>query len=106
MDLQSYRTQLRQGLHQYLMMMYESYRPEIGEEKAKQEVLKCIEEMYTYFNSGGVTGNQVFEFIQMRIDDLTYKMNSAQDYDEQMYYGERVSTLENALEILKEGEEH
>lgn len=101
LDSRQYRAELKQGLTQFLMMMYESYRKEIGQEEAKKAVLECIEEMYALFSLESVTIKQVIEVIQDKMNFYIQKMNAATDFDTQMYYGEKVSVLDSAVEILK-----
>ena len=102
MDRHTYRAQLKQGLGQFLLQMYDSYRQEFGEEKSKKIILDCIEEMYLYFSEEGVSTKQALEVVQKKINYYTEKMEQEDDYDTQMYYGEKISRLESAMEILKE----
>lgn len=48
-DQRKMRTELKQGLHQFTMSLYHSYRQSLSHEDALKEITHCLEEEYQYF---------------------------------------------------------
>lgn len=94
------RSELRQGLHQFLMQMYASYSEGNSVEVARQIITECIEEQYKYFSEDTLHEKDAKETLQEKIEKLTEKFNEASDFDTQMYYSEKIDSLSAAIEIL------
>lgn len=94
------RSELRQGLHQFLMQMYMSYTETQGQDEAKKLVMEVVEEQYRYFSQNSVAESTVKEVLTNKINELTVKMESIADYDEQIYFAEKIDALQAAMEIL------
>jgi hypothetical protein len=92
------RQELRQGLHQFVMHMYQSYLTSGTEVEAKQLVSEAIKEQLRLFD-----GSQVQDTageMRMKIEELNQELNKDTSYDHQLYYADKIDALQNALEIL------
>jgi len=94
------RTELNQGLHQFLMSLYMSYTENMNEEDAKKLVLNAIEEQYAYFSQQSLSSSLVQEALTEKITQLKNEIDSADDYDTQMYIAEKVDALEAAMRVF------
>jgi uncharacterized coiled-coil DUF342 family protein len=94
------RAELKQGLHQFLMQMYMSYTESQGQDEAKKLVCECIEEQYEYFSPDGFGKTSAKEELTAKIQELTDKMESITDYDMQLYYAEKIDSLQAAIDVL------
>jgi uncharacterized coiled-coil DUF342 family protein len=94
------RSELRQGLHQFLMQMYTSYLQTNGEDEAKEIVLESIKEQYEYFAKEKLSSHTAKETLEEKVEILTEKFKSSKDFDTQMYYSEKIDSLNAAIEIL------
>jgi predicted RNA-binding protein with EMAP domain len=94
------RSELRQGLHQFLMQLYMSYSETQGADEAKKLVLEALEEQYQYFSPDGVQKTSAKDVLTDKIKELTDKMEDLKDYDMQLYYAEKVDALQAALDAL------
>ena len=95
------RSQLKQGLHQYLMQMYTSYTESMGQDEAMKLILEVIEEQYKYFSPATIRSTSVKDVLTARIDELTDKMEATKDLDTQAYLAEKVDALHAALDALE-----
>lgn len=80
--------------------MYVSYTESQGQDEAKQLILEIIEEEYQYFSPDGISKSSTKEELARKIEELTGKMETAADYDMQVYYAEKVDALQMALDAL------
>lgn len=97
------RSELKQGLHQYLMGMYMSYSENHGQDEAKQLVSQVMEEEYQYFSSTGLKTTSAQDVLTEKMEELTDKMESVGgDYDTQLWYAEKLDTLSAARAIIEE----
>jgi hypothetical protein len=48
-DQRRMRAELKQGLHQFMMTLYQSYKKTAGHDQAVKEVASCLEEEHLYF---------------------------------------------------------
>lgn len=94
------RSELKQGLHQFLMQMYMSYIESMDGQEAKDLIADCIEEQYEFFSNDALNSKGAKETLQEKIDELTKKFGEAKDFDTQMYYSEKIDSLSAAIEIL------
>jgi hypothetical protein len=94
------RSELRQGLHQFLMQMYMSYAGSMDTQEAKDLIADCIEEQYEYFSKDALSSKGAKEALEEKIEQLTKKFSEAKDFDTQMYYSEKIDSLSAAIEIL------
>lgn len=94
------RAELKQGLHQYLMGMYMSYTESQGLDEAKKLVLEIIEEEYQYFSPDGIKTISAKDVLTEKAKELTDKMESVTDYDQQIWYAEKLDALNAALDIM------
>jgi hypothetical protein len=101
-DQRKIRADARQGFHQFAMHLYQSYLQGHKEEEAKQLVAESIKEQLRLFMDSDSSYGDVREIISQKMDELTPKRFSTNDYDEQMYWAEKLSVLEKAMEILAE----
>lgn len=95
-----YRSELKQGLHQFLMQLYVSYSENHSPDEAKKIIVECIEEEYNYFHPSGLQETSAKDALTDKIQELTDKMESIKDYDMQVYYAEKVDALRAALDAL------
>lgn len=100
-DQRKYRSELRQGLHQFLMQLYMSYMENHSEDDAKRIISEEIERQYQYFSPEGIQVNSAEEAIKNKIAEISQVLEDTSDYDTQLYYAEKVDSLSAALEILK-----
>lgn len=94
------RSELRQGLHQFLMQMYASYGESNGPDLAREIIKECVEEQYKYFSNDTLHEKDAKELLKEKIEVLTKKLSEAKDFDTQIYYSEKIDTLSAAIEIL------
>ena len=94
------RSELKQGLHQFLMQLYMSYTETKGQDEAKKLVMEVLEEQYRYFSQNGIAESSMKEVLTNKIHELTVKMESVGDYDEQIYFSEKIDVLQAAMGIL------
>ena len=94
------RSELRQGLHQFLMQMYTAYTSTMTEEEAKELIQSIIEEQYEYFSTEKIQALSAKEALAEKVQELTDKIESVKDYDTQLYYAEKIDVLQTALEVL------
>lgn len=99
-DQRKLRADARQGFHQFAMHLYQSYLQTHSEKEAKQLVGESIKEQLRLFMGSDAGYGDIGEVIQGRIDELKEGLDSAEGYDQQMYYAEQIETLEKTLEIL------
>lgn len=99
-DQRKMRSELRQGLHQFLMQIYESYTQTLSQEDAKKVVSECIEEQYKYFFAEGLKNNSAKDALTAKLQELTNKLSESTTFDSQMYYAEKIDSLNAAIEIL------
>jgi hypothetical protein len=92
------RQELRQGLHQFVMHMYQSYLKTGTEDEAKILVSEAIKEQLRLFDGSKV--QDTASEIKMKIEELTQELNKDTSYDHQMYYVGKIDTLQSGLEIL------
>jgi hypothetical protein len=95
------RSELRQGLHQFLMSMYMSYTETMGQDEAKDIILQVIEEEYKYFSPDGVETKSATDVLADKIQELTDKMETIKDFDSQVYYAEKIDALQAAFDVFK-----
>jgi polyhydroxyalkanoate synthesis regulator phasin len=95
------RSELRQGLHQFLMSMYMSYTETMGQDEAKEIVLQVIEEEYKYFSPDGMQTKSAKDVLTDKIQELTDKLETIKDFDSQVYYAEKIDALQAALEAFE-----
>lgn len=101
-DQRRLRAEMRQGLHQFIMHMYQSYLESNSEEKAKELVAECIKEQLSFFTSLEATPEGISSFFNQKISELDALLKECQgDFDKQMYYAEKIDTLQEALTILQ-----
>lgn len=93
------RQELRQGLHQFVMLMYQSYLESQTEDEAKSLVADAIKEQLRLF-MGSTSSGETEELVQKKLGELDKELKGAESYDEQMYFAEKIDTLQQALEIL------
>jgi len=82
------------------MQMYVSYTETQGQDEAKKLILEIIEEQYGYFSPDSISKSSAKEELTSKIEELTGKMETASDYDMQVYYAEKVDALQMALDAL------
>jgi hypothetical protein len=99
-EQRKYRSELRQGLHQFLMQLYMSFSESMGQDEAKKLVLECIEEQYEYFKPESMETTSAKDALTDKIKELTDKMETISDYDIQLYYAEKIDALNAALDAL------
>ena len=95
------RSELRQGLHQFLMQLYHSYLTSHSEQNAKQLVSEAIKEQYELFTEDSLASHSVVESISNKLNELQELLEQEKSYDGQMFYAEQVDTLNAAIDILK-----
>lgn len=82
------------------MSLYISYTENMNEEDAKKLVLNAIEEQYAYFSQQSLSSSLVQEALTEKITQLKNEIDSADDYDTQMYIAEKVDALEAAMRVF------
>lgn len=101
-DQRRYRQELKQGLHQFVMTMYQSYLETNSVDQAKVLVNEAIKEQQRLFMADDPTfGESAKEVITRQIQDLKLILDKAQTYDTQMQLAEKIDTLSDALDILE-----
>lgn len=99
-DQRKMRSELKQGLHQFLMQLYTFYSQTMSEDDAKKAVAECIQEQYQYFFPEGIDNNQTKEALTDKVKELTDKLNESRTFDSQMYYAERIDSLTAVIELF------
>lgn len=83
------------------MGMYQSYLDTHETDKAKEYVGEAIKEQLRLFMADDVTfGESAKDVINAKLEELNKELKSAKGYDAQMYFSEKIDTLNGALEIL------
>lgn len=93
------RTELKQGLHQFLMTLYHSYTQSMSHEDALQEIAKCIREEHEYFTKHPLAKTPTLDFPRM-IKTLEIRARKEKDATVQMGLYQDAETLMNAQDIL------
>ncbi|UOE58172.1 hypothetical protein [Cytobacillus oceanisediminis] len=98
------RSELKQGLHQFTMTLYKSYRESLSHEDAIQEIVTCLEEEHGYFSNQSIKKEEqqsqplsMEEYIE-----LIEKRSKAEEVPEKQYeYYNDLETLMSAQEIIR-----
>jgi conjugal transfer/entry exclusion protein len=99
-DVRKMRQELRQGLHQYLMQLYQSYLTTVGEEEAKKIVSEEIKSQYEFFTGETIASDTTLDVLRQKRSEMKALMNKETDYDGQLFYAEKMDALDAAIEVL------
>lgn len=93
------RSEVKQGLHQFLMTLYHSYKKTMSHEDALQEISHCIKQEYEYFIKIPLTTQSTGD-LTSSIKSLEKQAKFEKDAQRQMTLYEDLETLMSAQEIL------
>lgn len=93
------RSEIKQGLHQFLMTLYHSYKKTMSHDDAIGEIKRCIEEEYEYFTKIPLQTNPSNNLTSL-IKTLEKNAKYEKDPQRQMALYEDLETLMSAQEIL------
>lgn len=93
------RSELKQGLHQFLMTLYNSYLETAGHEQAVKQLAEVLSEEYTYFTKEPLATKSTSS-LQSHITELEQRARRERDSSEQHTLYLDLETLVNAQEIL------
>lgn len=101
-----YRKELRQGLHQFLMMTYQTYLESQSVEDAKLLVQKELEHQYRLFFHEEITEKVLIQLLSERKENLEEKANQAEKDDEKDLFldcMDQISSIESMIDSIKKG---
>jgi hypothetical protein len=96
------RQELKQGLHQFLMSLYLTYKESMDADEAKQTVLSCIEEEYEYFAKQQINALNQTKSLEDTIAHIQTLIDQERDQTKIYEYHQQIETLIGAQMILKE----
>jgi hypothetical protein len=94
------RSELRQGLHQFLMQLYQSYSQSLDKNLVVEQIVGVLNEQHEYFTGQSMTTSNLEETMKEIAIQYEKKAKSATAYEEQMRYHEDLDILLKAQEIL------
>ena len=94
------RSELKQGLHQFLMTLYNSYRQTNNHEASVEQLASCLSEEYEYFTKEKLNKENTSSNLQPLITELEQRARRERDSSEQYALYQDMETLVNAQEIL------
>lgn len=92
------RAELRQGLHQFMMTIYQSYQSSMSHEGAIEIISNCLKEEFQYFIKDSLK-NQSFDFNSL-IEKLEGIARNERDSVKQHEIYEDLEALMNVKEVL------
>lgn len=98
-DQRRIRAELKQGLLQFLMTTYNSYRQSLGHEEAVQQIGICIKEQYEFFTKETMVEESAHDFSTI-LKSLEERAKKERDAVKQHEYYEDLEILSSAQEIL------
>lgn len=93
------RSELKQGLHQYSMSLYHSYRQTLSHEEAVKQISDCLAEEYEYYSKQSMKQNESFNFAEL-VKKIEQLARNEKDSVKQHELYEEMEALMNAQEIL------
>lgn len=95
------RSELKQGLHQFMMTLYNSYTQTLSHEESIVQISKCLVEEYEYFNKESMKKEAPLDLAD-QIRELETFAKTEKDPTEQHTIYEHVEILISAQEVLKQ----
>lgn len=98
------RAELKQGLHQFTMSLYQSYLQSLSHEQATELIVQCLEEEHGYYSQKPLSKPEVtlppftLETHIQQVEQLAKKEDSP---DKQFEFYNDLETLLSAKEILE-----
>jgi hypothetical protein len=93
---------MRQGFHQFMMHMYQSYLQSNSEQKAKEIVAECIKEQLNLLIGDDFLSSSECAKLKERKEALDKELAASDNYDMQLYLAEKIDTLQGAIDIMTE----
>ncbi|MES9681668.1 hypothetical protein ABWK22_01885 [Gottfriedia acidiceleris] len=95
-----FRSELKQGLHQFLMTLYNSYRQTLPHEEAVEQVSTCLVEEFEYFTKQPMKQEKSLDLATL-IKDVEKLARAERDSAKQFKLYEDVEALVQAKEVLE-----
>lgn len=96
------RAELNQGLHQFLMTIYKSYRESLSHESAVEQIAEKLKEQYEYFTNKSLEESEEEPLsLKAHIEKLEILMRNEMDPSRQYSIHEDLEVLLEADSILK-----
>lgn len=93
------RSELKQGLHQFLMGLYNSYLQTLPHEEAVEQISICLTEEFKYFTKQAMKQEESLDLGSL-INKVEKRARSERDSAKQFGLYEDVEVLVRAQEIL------
>lgn len=94
------RAELKQGLHQFLMTLYNSYRQTLPHEEAVEQISICLKEEIEYFTKQPLEQEKSLD-LDGFIQEIEKRARAERDSVKQYELYEDVENLVHAKEILQ-----
>lgn len=94
------RAELKQGLHQFVMTLYNSYRQTNQHDAAIEQIGECLKEEFEYFTKQPLIKKETTSSLQAHIKELEQRARRERDSSEQHALYQDLETLVNAQEIM------
>lgn len=98
-DQRRFRQDLRQGLTQFTMQMYQSYLEGHSEDEAKKLTGEAIQEQLGLFIESSAS-DSLRELFDKKLIEIVQQAEKSTDFDEQTYLEHQHGILIEAMEIL------
>jgi len=95
------RAELNQGVHQFLMQLYHSYKESMGHEESVGQILEVLQSQHEYFSGETISTGGTVDELRMMAKDFESKAKASTVYEEEMIHYEKAVALYNAIEILE-----
>lgn len=93
------RSELRQGLHQFMMSLYHSYSQSLSHENAVEQIGECLKEEYEYFTKQQLNASKT-NSLEITIESLETLARKEKNSVKQHELYEELEAVVNAQEIL------
>lgn len=93
------RSEAIQGLHQYLMVLYNSYLQEHSESNAKKFVVDIITAQLEYFSQGELQGGDLLQQLEILKDTIVSQANDDIDEDARYRLSEDLEAVTRAIDV-------
>jgi len=98
-DQRRMRSELKQGLHQFSMTLYNSYRQTLSHEEAVKQICECLTEEYEYYSKQSMKQEDSLNFTDL-IKSIEQLARKEKDSVKQHELYEEIEALVSAQEIL------